>query len=807
MIKNYITTTIRNLRRNLAYSLITVFGFAVGLASAIIIFMYIKSELAHDRNWMNAANTYRITESLNMSGSDDPFALTSFPVAPALKEAIPGVETVVRFSIVGTQNIEVDEHIFSIQEFYAADPDFYRIFDYNFISGQRESALNEPFTAIVSESEANRLFGTTDIIGKTFKTTANTFKVTGVFKNDDFVSHFVPNILISSGSFPESFVETLNADWFRMISYTYLLATPGTNMSDLKRSIDQWTAETIDPWISELELSASASFHIEPLTGIHFNTTRQYDMSSNTSSKYIYIFGAIGIFILLIASINYMNLATAKSIRRAREIGIRKVSGANKGQLIIQFLGEAVIFSLFSLVISLILIELFTPVFNQITGKSLSLFSQTAGMSLFFTWIQVLFLVVLVGLFSGSFPALVLSGFKPVHVLKGGSLKIRSAHMAFSAAGLRKGLVILQFLISVAMLISTWVVFDQLQFMRTHDLGFEKNSIMVVNLPSDTSMIQQKESFVKELRNFSGIEMVSAANSLPGFNHGRLLFFVDDDGNFINKTMNIFAVDENFTSILGLEIKQGRFFSEDYAHDDTSAFVVNEAAVKFLGLEEPVGHRMYCGLGVNGRIVGVVNDFHYASLQNPVEPLVMIFTPHLLNRIAIKIQPESLKETIAFVESKWYSYNQKHPLNYNFLDTNFDLQYDRERRLLSIFGYFAILIVIISSMGLLGLASYSTEQRTKEIGIRKVLGSTENQITGKFVREFLSMIIIAGVLAIPLSYILMTNWLDSFANRIALSWYYFAFSLILAISIGLLTVIVQSLKAARANPVDVLKYE
>jgi putative ABC transport system permease protein len=787
--------------------LITIFGFAVGLASAIIIFMYIKSELAHDKNWENSGNIYRVTQSLNMSGKDDPFALTSFPVAPALKEVIPGIETVVRFNMAGTQNIEVEDHIFTVEDVFAADPDFYRIFNYSFVSGQPENALSEPFTAILSVDEAIRFFGTTDAIGKTFKTVSGTFKVTGVFRNDDFVSHFVPSMLISTSSFPANFVDVLNADWFRMISYTYILAAPGTKMEDIKQSIDQWTAETIDPWINELELSASTSFQVEPLTGIHFNTSRQYDMPSNTSSKYIFIFGAIGIFILVIASINYMNLATAKSIRRAREIGIRKVSGATKSQLLIQFLGEAIIFSMFSLIISLILIELFTPVFNQITGKSLSLFHETAGMKLGFTWLQVLLIVVLVGLFSGSFPALVLSGFKPIHVLKGGSMKLHTGKVTFSAAGLRKGLVVLQFVISVAMLISTWVVFDQLQFMRTHDLGFEKNNIMVVNLPADTSLVDEKESFVKELRNYSGIEMVSATNNLPGFNHGRLLFFVDEDGTFINKTMNIFAVDENFDDILQLKIQDGRFFSKDYAHDDTAAFVVNQAAVKFLGLNDPIGHRMYCGLGVNGRIVGVVNDFHYASLQKEVEPLVMISTPHLLNRIAIKIQPKNLKETIAHVESKWQSFSQKHPMNFNFLDTNFDLQYDRERRLLSIFGYFAILIVIISSMGLLGLASYTIEQRTKEIGIRKVLGSTENQITHKFVKEFINLIILAGLLAIPLSYFLMTDWLDSFANRITLSWYYFAASLAIAVSIALLTVIFQSIKAARANPVDVLKYE
>ncbi len=807
MIRNYIIITLRNLKRNLGYSLITIFGLAVGLASAIIIFLYIKSELAHDKHWQNSERIYRITQSLNMSGRDDPFALTSFPLAPSVKEAVPGIETIVRFSTFGTQNIEVDEHMFYVENIYAADVDFHQIFDYTFLTGNPETALTEPNTAIISKSQAMRLFGSTDVIGRTFKTNANTFRVTGVFINDDFVSHFKPDILVSTPSIPQEFVEVLNADWFRMVSYTYILAEPGTHIRNLKRGIDQWTKETIDPWINELELSASTSFQIEPLQGIHFNTSRQYDMPTNTSSKYIYIFGAIGIFILLIAGINYMNLATAKSIRRAREIGIRKVAGAGRGQLILQFLGEAVIFSMLSMAIALILLELFTPLFNDISGKNLSLFSETAGMQMTTTWLQVILIVILIGLLSGSFPAFVLSGFRPVHVLKGGSLKLKTRTMALSTAGIRKGLVILQFVISVGMLISTWVVFEQLQFMRTHDLGFEKNNVMVINLPSDTSMVQKKESFIKELRNYSGIEMVSATNNLPGYQHGRLLFFVDEDGKYINKTMNLFAVDDQFDDLLGLEIKQGRFFSDEYAHDDTSAFVINQAAVDFLGLENPVGHKMYCGLGVNGRIVGVINNFHYASLQKTVEPLVLIYKPQWLNRIAVKIPPELLQKTISWIEARWPEYNQKHPFSYSFLDTNFDLQYDRERRLLSIFGYIAILIVIISSMGLLGLASFTTEQRTKEIGIRKVLGSTENQITGKLVKEFLALILIAGIVAIPLSYYLLSNWLDSFANRITLGWWYFVVSLLVAVAIALITIIVQSIRAARANPVEVLKYE
>jgi len=807
MLRNYLLTTLRNLQRNLLYSIITIFGFAVGLASFFIIFLYIKSELSYDKSWKNYERTYRITESLNMSGKEDPFALTSFPVAPSIKETVPGIEAMVRFSMFGTQTIEADERKFEVESVFAADSNYYKIFNYTFINGNPETALSEPRTAIISETEAIRLFGKTDVIGKTFKTTSNTLKITGVYKDDDFVSHFNPNLLISTPSIQKDFVEALNADWFRLISYTYLLAAPGTKTVDLQRGIEQWSAKTIDSWVNENELSASASFDIEPLAGIHFNTSLQYDMPSNTSPKYIYIFGAIGIFILLIASINYMNLATAKSIRRAREIGIRKVAGANKSQLIIQFLGEAIIFSLLAMVIALVLIELFTPIFNQITGKNLSLFHETPGMNLFFTWLQVIFIVLAVGLISGSFPAFILSTFKPIHVLKGASIKVMTKNMAFSAAGVRKTLVVLQFVISVSMLISTWVVWEQLQFMRNRNLGFDKNNLMVINLPSDTSMAVKRESLINELSSYSGIEKVSATGNLPGYTHGRLLFFVDDQGQWINKTMNIFVVDDEYKNMLELELNDGRFFSRVFANDDTAAFVVNEAAVKFLGLDKPLGHRMRCGFNVNGKIVGVIKNFYYASLQKQVEPLVLVYKPQLLNRLLVKIKPENLSQTMNYVEEKWSEFDQKHPFSYSFLDTNFDLQYDRERRLLSIFGYFAILIIIISSMGLLGLASFTAEQRTKEFGIRKILGSTQNQITLYLIKEFLILILIAGAIAIPLSFWLMQNWLDEFSNRIAISWTIFFFSMLLAAVIALLTVIFQAIRAGRANPADVLKYE
>ncbi|MFW5705730.1 MAG: ABC transporter permease, partial [Bacteroidota bacterium] len=520
-----------------------------------------------------------------------------------------------------------------------------------------------------------------------------------------------------------------------------------------------------------------------------------------------YIFGAIGLFIILIASINYMNLATAKSIRRAREIGIRKVAGAGKKQLILQFLGEAVIYSFLSLIIALIFIELFTPVFNDLSGKSLSLFHDTPGMSLWLTWLQVIVIVVLVGIFSGSFPAFILSGFRPVHVLKGASANAVIRTKFINTTWVRKALVVLQFTISVVMIISTWVVFSQLQHMRYRDLGFNKENIVVVNFPSDTALTAKREVIKNELLKNANISRVSTTNNLPGYTHGRLLFFVDEQGEWKNQTMNLFVVDDDFDDLLDLQVNEGRFFSRDFAHDDTAAFVVNEATVKFLGLEQPVGHKMKCGLGVNGKIVGVISNFHYASLQKPVEPLVLIYKSNWIDMLAIRVNMENFGETIQFIEEKWTAFDQKNAFSFSFLDANFDSQYDKERKLLNIFGYFAILIIIISSMGLFGLASFTAAQRTREIGIRKVLGSSETQITGQLIKDFLMLVLVAGIIAIPVSYFAMQLWLDAFAYRISLDWTFFAGSLLLAMAIAVFTVLFQALKAARSNPVDVLKYE
>ncbi len=807
MFRNYLLTSLRTLRRNPVYSLITIFGFAVGLAAFIIIFLYIKSELSYDRSWPEKGRIYRLTENLNMSGKEDPFALTSLPVGPSLEENVPGIETVVRFPTMGQQNLRVENEYFKVDDIYMADEDFYRIFNYTFVLGDPETALKEPQSIALSEREAKRLFGDQNPLGKIVETTTKKYKVTGVFKTDDFTSHFVPNALMSINSLSKEAEEMFNSDWFRLISYTYILASENTTREELEAGIARWTKNTIDPWVNEHELSASAGFKIQPVEDVHFNTSLQYDLPGNTSRKYIYIFGAIGLFIILIASINYMNLATAKSIRRAREIGIRKVAGAGKKQLILQFLGEAVIYSFLSLIIALIFIELFTPVFNDLSGKSLSLFHDTPGMSLWLTWLQVIVIVLLVGIFSGSFPAFILSGFRPVHVLKGASANAVIRTKFINTTWVRKALVVLQFTISVAMIISTWVVFSQLQHMRYRDLGFNKENIVVVNFPSDTALTAKREVIKNELLKNANISRVSTTNNLPGYTHGRLLFFVDEQGEWKNQTMNLFVVDDDFDDLLDLQVNEGRFFSRDFAHDDTAAFVVNEATVKFLGLEQPVGHKMKCGLGVNGKIVGVISNFHYASLQKPVEPLVLIYKSNWIDMLAIRVNMENFGETIQFIEEKWTAFDQKNAFSFSFLDANFDSQYDKERKLLNIFGYFAILIIIISSMGLFGLASFTAAQRTREIGIRKVLGSSESQITGQLIKDFLLLVLVAGIIAIPVSYFAMQLWLDAFAYRISLDWTFFAGSLLLAMAIAVFTVLFQALKAARSNPVDVLKYE
>lgn len=808
MFKNYLQIAWRGIRKNPFYSVINVVGLSVGLSLFILIFLFIKNEHDFDGHWQDVDRIYRITETMNLSGQDDPFAVSSFPVAPALKTAFPEVENAVRLMIGRAQTAWYGEKAFNLKQVYQAEADFFEVFDFPFIYGNPATALQEPYTIVLSEQVATRFFGHQNPLGKMLRFARHSYRVTGVYRLQGLATHLNPEVMMSLATLPAETAEIYNSDWMRLVNYSYLKFKPGVNASGFQQKLDDWTRATINPWIKEHELDASLRFEIHPLQSIHFTTRYAYDMPSNTHPRYIRIFGMVAVFVLLIAAINYMNLATARSARRAKEVGVRKVMGAHRRQLMYQFISESMLISFLAFVFGLSLAELFLPAFNHLAGMELSLFPEVfeQGHSAF--WLIVLLVVVGVGLLSGSYPAFVLSGFRPIVVLKPGLGHFSaSSGRLLAPQVLRRVLVVLQFGISIGLIFCTVVIYYQMQFLRNHDLGFDKEQVVVVKYPADSLLHTKTEVIKSRLMAEPQIEQVAFSGNLPGYHHGRLLFFFHQEGEQNQKTMNLFLVDHDFIDLLSIPMAEGRFFSRDYPEDATRSFVINQAAADFLGFDQPVGQEMMCGLGVEGKIVGVCRNFNYNSLHQQVEPMVLVLRPQAVRHMAVKINGGNLPAALHTIEEQWKAFDRNHPMEFAFLDQQFNQLYEREERMFKIFTYFSVLIILISCMGLFGLAAFTVERRTKEIGIRKVMGGSNWQIIRILIVEFMRLVVLAGLLFTPLAAWYMDSWLTQFAYRISIHWSYFVLSLLCAVGVALLTVVFQAWKAARENPIQALKYE
>ncbi|MDX5348843.1 MAG: FtsX-like permease family protein, partial [Hymenobacteraceae bacterium] len=562
--------------------------------------------------------------------------------------------------------------------------------------------------------------------------------------------------------------------------------------------LQAFSDKVVEPQLRDQKLNATMDFHLQPIRDIHLSNDFMYEWSPSGNKKYVYIFGFVALFILLIASINYMNLATARSSKRAKEVGLRKVIGAYKSQLIRQFIGESVLITLLAVVLALVLVELLLPTFNSLTDKNFSTIYLLNGQFL----LALLAMVVLVGVLAGSYPAFFLSGFKPVEVLKS------DKSPRGSSAWLRKGLVVTQFTLSLIMIIGTIVVFRQMQFLKKTDLGFNKEQMVVVDIPSgDSTLVNSLPNIKNELLQNPKITKVATTANIPGEEVGRLLFRMGKDGQRDEKAMSVMFVDPDFTDVMDMEFAIGRGFSKDMATDQTKALVVNEATVKWMGWKNPIGQKMTYGKDTEGTIVGVVKDFHYKSLHSEIEPLVLIPVPKNSGYLLARVAPGDVQSTIGFIEEKWSKFDPNHPMEYFFLDEKFDEQYRAEEKMLAVFGYFAALTILIACLGLFGLASYTAEQRTKEIGIRKVLGSSVSEIVLLLSKDFAVLVVVAIVLASPIAWYGMNKWLQDFAYRTPLSIWIFALAGAAALIIAMLTVSSQAAKAAMLNPIKTLRSE
>ncbi len=795
MLKNLLKVAVRNIVKEKSYSIINILGLTIGITCSIFLLLYIVDELSYDKYHENAENVYRVVSHIKEPDNEFTWAVAQIPMAPALKEKFPEVKDAVRFFGTGRTLFRYEDKRFYEEDFYLADSTVFNMFSYDFIEGDPGTALDRPNTVVISSAIARKYFDTENAIGKTLAyENGDLLEVTGVIKNVPKNSHFSFDGLISRSSNPDR-----QGSWGNFGVFTYIQLPENYNPEDMQPNFKSILEENVVPIFASIGITIN--YELQKITDIHLHSKIQDEAEGGGDISYIYIFSAIAVFMIIIACINYMNLATARSVRRAKEVGIRKVMGSQRKQLIYQFLSESLILGVVAMLLSLFLVFLLLPFFNDVTGKYIS-FSYILQPNILLALGAV---ILIVGILAGSYPAFYLSGFKPVSVLKG---KISSQG---GNVGLRKTLVVLQFCISIFMLISTLVVYDQLNYMRNKDLGFNKDRLIRIEMPGRD--LQATYPALRNLLN-SNPMVLSTANSStsPGNNIGKVIFNVEtNDGEMVERGVDFYAADYDYIPTLGMELVEGRNFSREVLTDTAQSVLVNESMVKRMSWDQPIGKKF--NLSNIGRpevvkVIGVLKDYHQNSLYSEIEPLIVIFSK--LNYFTyIKIAGENLKEAIKSVERDWKKINPEKPFQYSFLDESFDEQYKADEKRGQIFTIFSILTIVIACLGLLGLASFTTQQRTKEIGIRKVMGSSIQSIVVLVSKEFIILTGLATLLAFAGAYFFLNNWLKTFVYRIELSDEIgtFLLSAIIAMGITLLTVSFHSLKAASINPVNSLRSE
>lgn len=768
-------------------------GLAVGMTACFLIFLYVRFELSYDSFHTKADRIYRVvadiktpTEVINASGP-------SWAVPPNVKDEFPEVESFVR---VTDDEVLVRKGDIKFQEKNSlwADSSFFHVFDFKLLKGNPQTCLKDQFSVVFSESAAKKYFGKEDPLGQTLLLTGDAFpaKVTGVMKDIPENSQIKADMLLSMTTITQKFAPNIDSQWGNYGARAFLLLRNNTRATALQAKFPAFLEKRNGTEMKKSQMYPS--LFLEPLKDVYLRSTRDDHKTGNITN--VYIFSIVAIFILLIACINFINLTTARSAERAKEVGIRKVVGALKKQLSKQFIGESIILCLIAFVLTIFFSWLLLPLFNQLAGKTIShsIFENPAYMAALFIG------ALAIGFLAGIYPALVLSSFKPVTVLKG--------KFATGIRGvlLRKGLVVSQFTISIGLIIATIIVYNQMSYMRNQDLGFRKDQMIVMDTYGDPA----KEAFRQSLTGMPNIKSVATSSSVPGGgNPGAYSEIENVKGDLQIANLDLYFVDFDYINQFKIKMVAGRGFSKDFATDTTQAMVLNEAAVKMFGYKSPqqaIGKR-FKQWGREGKIIGVAKDFHFRSLQQPIKPLSMRIEPGGCNLVTANVSATNVTATLNAIENKWKTLIPNRPFSYYFLDEFFDKQYRSEERFGKLFLNFAVLAIFISCLGLLGLASYSTIQRTKEIGIRKVLGASTSNIVNLLSKDFLKLVAVSALIAFPIAWFAMHKWLEDFAYRIGVSWWVFLAAGILATLIALFTISFQAIRAAIANPVKSLRTE
>ena len=793
MFQNYLRISLRNIKQQKGYSFITIFGLAFGMACAIQIFLYNLDELAYDQFHENASQIYRVTYRMNVTGRHIHYPITPTPLAQALRDEFPEIVNTVRM-FPNREKIVVqygDKRFFEEKLIYT-DETFFNVFSFSLMKGDYKTVLRDPFSLVITEEMAVKYFGDEDPIGNYL--TVNTgfldqdYLVTGVVRNVPRHSHFRYDFLTPFSSMNERWQELL-LQWTTYVAYTYIQLQENVSPVELEKKLPSFLEKYVK------DETAPQAF-LQPLTSIHLHSQLYPELDSNGNIVFVYILMSIACFILLIACINYMNLATARFAKRAREVGMRKVFGAARRQLIRQFLFESIFLTIFAFMLALLLIELLRPAFNNLVGRELA-GSYARNIKVMIGFVCI---VLFTGITAGSYPALYLSAFRPSEILKG---KLSTGK---KSSILRKFLVVFQFSVSTVLIIGTFIVFNQLNYMKSKQLGFDKEHVVVIpNLGGGMQL--DYESVKSELTKNTNILSACATLRVPGRGFGSRA--VRPEGAAENESIHMSGhwVDHDFVETYGLKILEGRNFSKAYQTDATEAFILNEAAVKKFGWGSAVGKHLVLGERKQGTVIGVVQDFHFQSLHQTIAPLIIHIQPGRYFYVSVRIRPNNIDGTLDFIRNQWHKFDPNHPFDYFFLDDYFDRQYKSEERLEKILRSFAFLAIFIASLGLFGLVSFITEQKTKEIGIRKVLGASSFRIVSLLSKDFIRLILLGNLIAWPIAYVAMNRWLQNFAYRAKLTWGIFIMSAVIALGIGLVTMSVQSVKAALTNPVDSLKHE
>ncbi len=791
MFKNYFTIAFRNIIKHKIFSIINIIGFAIGLASCLLISLYVFNEISYEKFHNNRDHIYRVGVNLTHGDNKIPFASGMPPLGPALLSEFPEVKEMTRIRVAG-ENIQFtyNDKEFTENNMIYAEPAYFDIFSFKLKSGDISTALDEPYSILLKQSVCDKYFGNEYPVGKTLLMEGETnFKVTGILAEPIGNTQMDFDMIASYSSLEA--MGRYSDQWGQFgVDHTFIMLDENSDENSLSEKLPQLIENNVNPGMASI-----ITLFVTPFNDLYFHSNINNDFEPRGDLKQVYLFSIIAALIMLIACLNFMNLSTARSTHRVKEVGMRKVFGSNRSLLVKQFLSESVLTTLFSMLLGLLIFTLLYPQLNNFIGKKLAASYLYHPISL----LLLLVLSILVGIIAGIYPAIFFSRFQPIHAFK--------AFTGKSKTIFRKIMVITQFTIAICLIIVTIFVFKQLSFVRNVDLGFDKEDKLVMQPPLDGEKLKV---FKNELLQIPGVEMATICFAPPGSQSALVLNAITEDGKG-GMMVNALSCDYDYIPIFNLKLAEGRNFSEDNASDANGGIIMNEAAIKQLGIKDPVGKELSYPLVPNSennsKIIGVLKDFHFKSLREEISPVVLFLDNQYNSTLVLKYKQENLSEILKAVSQKWDEMIPETAIEYSFLDEDYDELYNSEEKMGKLFIFFSVLIVFIACLGIYGLAIFLGEQRTKEIGVRKVMGASTTGIMQLLSKDFTKWVIVANIIAIPIGYYIMNKWLQNFAYRTALSLWVFAAAGVIALIIALLTIGVQTYKTANLNPAKTLKYE